>query len=138
MPNPGPGGRHKILIVDDQEPMRLLLARFVGQDLMADVTLAGTCEGALHLLEENTYDVILLDLLMPGIGGIEVLKRIRTGTANKATPVILVSVLAQAELREERMTLRRAKALGANDLVSKPVLRKALIAAIKAQLRSAG
>jgi len=101
------------------------------------VTVAGTCEGALRLLAEHTYDAILLDLLMPGIGGIEVLKRIRGESANQSTPVILVTVLAQAESVGEHMSPRRAKALGANDLVSKPVDRKKLTAALKAQLRTA-
>ncbi|MGB5082025.1 MAG: response regulator [Burkholderiales bacterium] len=132
------GRRHRVLIIDDQEPMRLLLAQFVGQDLGAEVTLAGTCEGALRFLGENTYDVILLDLLMPGIGGIEVLKRVRAESANQSTPVILVTVLAQAQSADERISPARARALGANDLVSKPVNRKTLIAAIKAQLRAAG
>jgi len=132
-----PERRYRVLIVDDQEPMRLLLGQFVGQDLGAEVTVAGTCEGALRLLAENNYDAILLDLLMPGIGGIEVLKRIRGESANQSTPVILVTVLAQAESEGEHMSLGRAKALGANDLVSKPVDRKKLIAALKAQLRAA-
>jgi len=132
-----PERRYRVLIVDDQEPMRLLLGQFVGQDLGAEVTVAGTCEGALRLLAENNYDAILLDLLMPGIGGIEVLKRIRGESANQATPVILVTVLAQAESEGEHMSLGRAKALGANDLVSKPVDRKKLTAALKAQLRAA-
>jgi CheY-like chemotaxis protein len=134
---PKPEGRPRVLIVDDQEPMRLLLAQFIGQDLGAEITLVGTCEGALRLLEENTYEVILLDLLMPGIGGVEVLKRIRTQSANRSTPVILVTVLAQAGSANERVSPERAKTLGANDIVAKPVERRKLIAAIKAQLRAA-
>jgi len=115
----------------------MLLAQFVGQDLGAEVTLVGTSEGALRFLGEDTYDIILLDLLLPGIGGIEILERIRTESANKSTPVILVTILAQAASAGDRMSLGRAKALGANDLVSKPVDRKTLIAAIRAQLRAA-
>jgi len=117
--------------------MRLLLAQFIGQDLGAEITLVGTCEGALRLLEESTYEVILLDLLMPGIGGVEVLKRIRTQSANRSTPVILVTVLAQAGSANERVSPERAKVLGANDIVAKPVERQRLIAAIRAQLRAA-
>lgn len=131
-----PEGRRKVLIVDDEEPMRLLLAQFVEQDLGAEVTLAGTCEGALRLAGENTYDVILLDLMMPGIGGVELLKRIKTDSANKSTPVVIVSILAYAPVESERMSLERGKALGACAVVSKPVNRRVLIAAVKAQLRS--
>jgi CheY-like chemotaxis protein len=125
--------RWKILIVDDQEPMRLLLAQFVG-DLKAEVALAGTCEAALRLARENTYDVILLDLLMPGIGGVEVLRRIRADSANRSTPIIVVSILAGAPEGGEHMTIVHAKALGANAVVPKPVHRGYLLATIKAQL----
>ena len=131
-----PEGRRKVLVVDDQEPMRLLLAQYVEQDLGAEVTLAGTCEGALHLVAARTYDAILLDLMMPGIGGVELLRRIRTDSANKSTPVIIVSILVDAPVEDERMSLGRAKAIGANAVVSKPVDRKALVAAVKAQLRA--
>ncbi len=129
-----PGPRPRVLIVDDQEAMRLLLAQFIQQDLDAEVTLAGTCEAALRLVQENAYDVILLDLLMPGIGGIELLKRTRTDSANRSTPVVMVSVLVDAPDGGERMSAQRAKTLGANAVVSKPVNRGALIAAVKAQL----
>ncbi len=129
-----PGPRRRVLIVDDQEAMRLLLAQFIQQDLDAEVTLAGTCEAALRLMQENAYDVILLDLLMPGIGGIELLKRTRTDSTNGSTPVVIVSVLVDAPDEGERMSAQRAKTLGANAVVSKPVNRGALIAAVKAQL----
>ena len=126
--------RWKILIVDDQEPMRLLLAQFIQQDLGAEVALAGTCEAALRLVQANVYDVILLDLLMPGIGGIELLKRIRADSANRVTPVVIVSVLVDAPDADERMSAQKAKTLGANAVLSKPVDRRELIAAVKAQL----
>jgi CheY-like chemotaxis protein len=125
------GPRRRVLVVDDQEPIRLLVAQFIQQDLGAEVSLAGTCEAALRLLQENVYDLILLDLLMPGIGGIEVLKRIRTDSANRTTPVVVVSVLVDANDQSERMSAERAKALGANTVISKPVSRRALIAAVK-------
>jgi len=127
----------KVLIVDDQEPMRLLLAQYISEGLAgAEITLAGTCEGALQLADRTTYDVILLDLLMPGIGGFEVLKRIRISSANKTTPVVVVSILTASIMGEEPVSFERAKALGANAAVSKPVSRSALIAAVKAQLRA--
>ena len=88
--------RHRVLIVDDEESMRLVLARILVTALRAEVTLAGTCEQALHLAGSYAYDAILLDLLMPGIGGYEVLRRLRRASPNVATPVIIVSVLADA------------------------------------------
>ena len=129
------GSRYRVLIVDDEEPMRLLLAHYMKEALNAEVSLAGTCEQALHLAKAEGYDIILLDLLMPGIGGFEVLKRIRTDSANKSTPVIIVSILATSIAGDASTAYERAMALGANEFVPKPVTRNALISAVKAQLR---
>jgi CheY-like chemotaxis protein len=130
------GNRYSILVVDDQEPMRLLLAQIVTQELRAEVTLAGTCERALRLADEKVFDVILLDLLMPGIGGFEVLKRIRASSANTSTPVVVVSILGGSIMGDdESVSAERAKVLGANAVVSKPLRRATLIAAVREQLR---
>lgn len=120
--------RHRVLIVDDEESMRLLLARILTTVLKVEVTLAGTCEQALHLADSYAYDAILLDLLMPGIGGYEVLKEIRHASPNVATPVIIVSVLA------DKATQDRCMKAGATAYVVKPVERNSLVATIKAQI----
>ena len=127
--------RCRVLIVDDQEPMRLLLANYVSEDLHAEITLAGTCEEAVRLADEKTYDVILLDLLMPGIGGFEVLKAIRAfNSINMSTPVIVVSILVTSLAGEGGMAYDHAVELGADAFVQKPVARSALIAAMKAAM----
>ena len=127
----------RILIVDDHESMRLLLAHYVSQELHAEVELAGTCEEALRLADEKIYDVILLDLLMPGIGGFEVLKYIRAGSANKSTPVIVISILVTSLVGEGAMAFDHAVELGADAFVSKPVAYNTLIAAVKAAVAKA-
>jgi len=124
--------RHRVLIVDDEESMRLLLARVLVNGLKAEVTLAGTCEQALRLAENYAYDAILLDLLMPGVGGFEVLKEIRRASPNIATPVIIVSVLSDQATRD------RCMRLGANAYVVKPIERKVLVATVKAQIAGRG
>ncbi len=130
--------RCRVLIVDDQEPMRMLLAHYVSEELHAEVTLAGTCEEAVRLADEKTYDVILLDLLMPGIGGFEVLKSIRAfNSINRSTPVIVVSILVTSLAGEGGMAYDHAVELGADAFVQKPVARSALIAAMKAAMAKA-
>ncbi len=124
--------RHRVLIVDDEESMRLFLARILVTGLQAEVTLAGTCEQALHLAGNYAYDAILLDLLMPGIGGYEVLKRLRRASPNVATPVVIVSVLADAA------TKSRCMKTGATGYLVKPVERNTLVSTIKAQLAGRG
>jgi len=120
--------RHRVLIIDDEESMRLFLARVLTNALRAEVTLAGTCEQALHLAGNYAYDAILLDLLMPGMGGYEVLTRLRRASPNVATPLVIVSVLA------DQATQDRCMKSGATGYLVKPVDRSTLVSTVKAQL----
>lgn len=124
--------RHRALIIDDEESMRLFLARILAIGLKMEVTLAGTCEQALRLAGSQAYDAILLDLMMPGVGGYEVLRGIRRAAPNAATPVIVVSVLSDPATRE------RCMRAGASAYVTKPVDRNALVSTVKAQVASRG
>lgn len=120
--------QHRVLIVDDEESMRLFLARILARSLKLEVTLAGTCEQALRLAGNYAYDAILLDLLMPGVGGFEVLREIRANSPNSATPIIIVSVVSDQAMRD------RCMAAGANAYIVKPPERNSLVATIKAQI----
>ena len=120
--------RHRVLIVDDEESTRLLLAKILSHDLRVEVVLAGTCEQALRLAGNYAYDAILLDLMMPGVGGVEVLKQVRSSSPNTATPVIVVSVLS------DQTTVDLCMAVGANAYLVKPVERHSLISTVRAQI----
>lgn len=120
--------RHRILIIDDEESTRLLLARIVSMELEAEVQLAGTGEQALRLSHDYAYDAILLDLLMPGTGGLAILKDIRSGPPNEATPVIVVSVVTDDKVIADCM------AAGANAYHKKPVRRDTLVATIRQEI----
>ena len=120
--------RHRILIVDDEESTRLLLARIVSKDLHAEVQLAGTCEQALRLAGNFAYDAILLDLLMPGAGGFSVLTDIRAASPNATTPIIIVSVVS------DKPSIDNCLAAGASAYHVKPVRRAELVATIKTQI----
>ena len=124
--------RHRVLIVDDEESTRLLLASMMSKDLGVDAQLAGTCEQAVRLASNYAYDAILLDLLMPGIGGQAVLAEIRQATPNAGTPVIIVSVVG------DKMTIDACIAAGANAYHIKPVRRAELVATVKAQIAARG
>ncbi len=104
----------------------------LSKELKVDAQLAGTCEQALRLAGNYAYDAILLDLLMPGIGGLGVLRRIRSGSPNAATPVIIVSVVV------DEVTIASCMAAGANAYHAKPIRRAELIATVKAQLAARG
>jgi len=120
--------RHRVLIVDDEEATRLLLARILANDLEVEITLAGTCEQALRLGRSYAYDCILLDLMMPGVGGFGVLSGLRANSANTVTPIIIVSVLSEPD------TVTRCLQAGANSYLVKPVERNSLTATVKAQI----
>jgi len=124
----GGNGRRNVLIVDDHEPTRLLVGRIVSQELRARVTLAGTCEEALRLAEDMVYDVILLDLLMPGIGGYEVLRKIRACGPNRRTPILVLSVMATHE------SMEKCRQLGATAFIAKPVDRELVTTMLRSVL----
>ena len=124
--------RHRVLIVDDEESMRLLLARILTKELKIDAQLAGTCEQAVRLAAKQAYDAILIDLLMPGIGGLGVLREVRAASPNSATPVIIVSVVS------DPATMASCVSAGANAYHVKPVRRAELVATVKAQLAARG
>jgi CheY-like chemotaxis protein len=128
--NPAP--RHRLLIVDDEESTRLLIARLLSRGMKVEPQLAGTCEQALRFARNYAYDAILLDLLMPGMGGMELLRQIRRSSANMASPVMIVSVLA------DRETIERCRDAGADAHLAKPVEERKLVAAVKKLLAGRG
>ncbi len=128
MPREQRPARHRVLIIDDEESTRLLLARYLSKDLKIEAQLAGTCEQALRLAGDYAYDAILLDLLMPGIGGLAVLREIRSASPNAATPVVMISMVSDQD------TIERCLAAGASAYHVKPVSRVEIVAAIQKQL----
>ena len=114
----------RILIVDDEESIRLLLRRILESNPALEMTLAASGDEALKLAAERPNDLILLDLLMPGLGGIEALTRIRGGSVNKKTPVLVVSVLADPSTRMV------CQSLGVRGFLAKPIDRRAVIDAV--------
>jgi CheY-like chemotaxis protein len=102
-----------ILIVDDHSPARSLVRAIVTLDGHT-VSEAGTGEEALACIAGNNYDLVILDLVMPGVDGYQVLERLGTMPGLEAPPVIVVSST------DEPVDLLRAAGLGAIDHLSKP------------------
>jgi diguanylate cyclase (GGDEF)-like protein len=117
----------KLLIVDDIADNRAVLARRLGRQ--GFVTLeAESGEQALELIAANHFDLVLLDVMMPGMDGVQVLKRIREQHAPMQLPVIMVTAKADGSDVAESLET------GANDYVTKPVDFIAALARIKTQL----
>jgi CheY-like chemotaxis protein len=123
--------QHRILVVDDNESTRLLIARILMQELPVDATLAASSEEARQELMNARFDVVLLDLLMPETSGFGVLEWLRAEkTPNQNTPVLVVSVLHDDE------SIERCRSLGASIHIVKPIFRDTLVAAVRPHLES--
>jgi CheY-like chemotaxis protein len=108
--NPG-AGKH-ILVVDDDASVRGGLSRLLRASGFL-VTCAAGGEAALFRLGESTPDLVLLDLSMPQIDGLEVLRRIRADARTADVPVVMLSATSDAAMRD------RALNGGANDFLPK-------------------
>ncbi|MEK7478014.1 MAG: response regulator [Patescibacteria group bacterium] len=104
--------QRKILIVEDDEFLRSLTAKRLEKENYA-VVVAMDGASALTQATDNHPDLILLDLLLPGLNGFEVLEKIKANDALKNTPIIVFSNLGQKE------DIEKAKKLGANDFLIK-------------------
>ncbi len=104
----------KILVVEDEVHIQRLIKLVLEKNNFA-VDAVGTGEDALKYLAENPApDLILLDILMPGIDGLSVLRSIKGNAAQKDIPVVMLTALAQ-----ESVVLQGIK-LGAKDYIRKP------------------
>jgi diguanylate cyclase (GGDEF)-like protein/PAS domain S-box-containing protein len=103
-----------LLVVDDNEANRDVLARRL-RHRGYFVCMAADGAEALSLVDTRPFDLILLDVEMPGISGLEVLSRLRTRRSQTELPVIMVTA------RTEGADIVEAFRLGANDYVTKPV-----------------
>jgi len=103
--------REKVLVVDDEFEIRDVLSRFLTEEGY-EIILASNGEEALELVERENPQVVLLDILMPGIGGIETCKRLKENEKTRFIPVIMATALWDK--------LSEAIDAGAEDFVTKP------------------
>jgi two-component system, OmpR family, KDP operon response regulator KdpE len=116
----------RILIVDDESAIRRAL-RPPLVELGFQVAEASRGEEALQLLRASVFDAVLLDVNMPGIGGVETLRRIRIFAPR--LPILMLTVRDKEEEKVEALDL------GADDYVTKPFSTKELIARVRAAIR---
>ena len=121
-------GPKRILIVEDERDI-LDLVRLYTEKEGYRTSLAATGPDALRLAKSDRPDLILLDLMLPDLDGLEVCKRLRSDPATAMIPIIMLT--AKAEESDTIIGLE----LGADDYVTKPFSPKALIARIKALFR---
>ena len=118
----------RILVVDD-EPQNLDLLEAMLTSSGYEVFLAGGGEEGLRLARERKPDLIILDLMMPGISGFEVCARVKTDPQTGGIPVLFVTALNQISDKE------RAQAAGGDDFLTKPFQRAELLTRVEALLK---
>lgn len=121
-----------ILVVEDSPAMRSFVrASLEGID-GCEVLLAANGFEALRVLPRRRYDVIVTDINMPDINGLELIRFVRASELHRETPIVIISTDAAERDRE------RALALGADEYVVKPFTAEELRAIVERRLASAG
>ena len=117
----------RLLVVDDNIDNRVILARLF-QRRNFDVVEADCVKRALELIAAGSFDAILLDIRMPDMSGLDVLRTIRSAHSPDCLPVIMVTG------NNQNSDIVEALELGANDYVAKPVAFAVALARVKAQV----
>jgi len=117
-----------ILVVED-EPTIQELIKFNLESVQYRVITCDRGEETESLVEEHKPDLILLDIMLPGIDGLEVCKRLQINQKNKSIPIIILSAL------NEEVDVVTGLELGACDYISKPFSPPILLARVKSALR---
>jgi CheY-like chemotaxis protein len=112
-----------ILVVDDTPANIDVVLAIIGE--MDDIAVALDGEEALVIIEEDKPDVVLLDIVMPGIDGFEVCKRVKANPDTAATPIIFLSGNGSDEEKA------KGSELGAVGFLTKPIDPDKLTAAVK-------
>ena len=118
----------KILVVEDEQDIAQLVQHYLQKEGFRSVTAMSGVE-ALKKVKEEKPDLIVLDLMLPEMDGLDVCKRVRSAPDTAMIPIIMLT--AKAEESDTIVGLE----LGADDYVTKPFSPKALVARVKALLR---
>ena len=122
-------GTVEILIVDDDPRGRKLLASYL-KPKGYDVLMAGSGEEALEIARESMPAVLLLDVMMPGMSGLEVCRAIKEDPATRLTQIMMVTALGGEDDRVEGLDT------GADDYIAKPVPKAEFLAKVRALVRA--
>ena len=114
-----------ILVVDDEADIRMTLSMLL---MAAGYEVHGVEDGeaALDTLSSHSYDLVLLDLMLPWVGGLEVLQRLPERARD--TPVVVISAMGQEEAMQESLSL------GAVSFVAKPFTNDTMVQVVKQTL----
>jgi two-component system phosphate regulon response regulator PhoB len=121
----------RVLVVDDEEDI-LELVRYNLQREGYAVACAATGEDGLKIATAEPFNLIVLDLMLPGMDGLDVTRRLRNNPATEALPILMLTA------KGEEADIVTGLELGADDYVTKPFSPRVLVARVRAVLRRAG
>ena len=123
--------QYNVLAVDDI-PLNLLLVQKMLSRFKFEIRTAANGQQALDAVASRKPDLILLDLMMPGIDGFEVIKRLRADSATADIRIVILSALNSNE------DVVKGFDLGANDFIMKPIIMEKLLNSVFTQLQFVG
>ncbi|RME65778.1 MAG: response regulator, partial [Nitrospirae bacterium] len=118
-----------ILVVDDSEDMRTLIKTILNKEGYRDILLCSSAEEAFRVLDTQSIDLILMDVMMPGMDGIEACRQIQKNKDLLDIPIIMVTA------KDDKEYLQEAFSAGALDYVTKPFDKVELLARVRSALK---
>ncbi|HVN87578.1 MAG TPA: response regulator transcription factor [Candidatus Binatia bacterium] len=128
LPNPTTGDRQRVLVVEDEPDIAELVRYHLEQEGFAPSVVADG-EKALELIQQRVPALIILDLMLPGMSGLDVCRRLRNESATTGVPIVMLT--ARAAEVDRVLGLE----MGADDYVTKPFSPRELVARVRAVLR---
>ena len=121
--------KERILVVDDEEDiLELVRYNLVKEGYHVSGTLTG--EDALKKARSEAFDLIVLDLMLPGIDGLEVTKKLKGNQKTENIPIIMLTA------KGEEADIVTGLELGADDYITKPFSPRVLVARVRASIKS--
>ncbi len=122
--------KDEILIIDDDELTRKLIQRILEREFNFNISTFGNGLEGLEYAQKNPPGLIILDLMLPGMNGFEVLKELRNGENPNKTKVILVSAKSRSD------DIERGFDLTADEYITKPFQPQEFVARVRKLLRA--
>jgi DNA-binding response OmpR family regulator len=117
----------RILLAEDEEVIRMLVVDTLEEENF-QIDEATDGEQALQLIGKNDYDLLILDYMMPGYTGIEIIEKVRAGYGNSKVSILMLSAKSQKHEQEQILMI------GATDFMAKPFSPIQLIEKVKAMI----
>lgn len=122
--------KNEILIIDDDELTRKLIQRILEREFQFPVSTFGNGLEGLEYAQKNSPELIILDLMLPGMNGFDVLKELRNEEASEKIKIILVSARSRSD------DIERGFDLTADEYITKPFQPKEFVARVRKLLKA--